>query len=109
MWRFYTHIYQIAENMSDLDKEKRRLNDLPGVKLPAMDVAAPKKRKQRTKEHCDAISKSTKEFYESEKGVEERKKRSERTKAYWDSPEGQAKKKRLSQKYKGRSFKDQKP
>ena len=108
MWRFYTHIYQIEENMADYDREKRRLNDLPGVKLPAMEVGAHKKRKSRSREHCDAISKATKEFYESEKGLEERKKRSERTKAYWASPEGQAKKKRLSQKYKGRSFKDQK-
>ncbi len=90
--------------MDDLEKEKRRLNDLPGVKLPAMDVAAPKKQKHRTKEHCEAISKATKEFYQSEKGLAERKARSERTKAYWASPEGQAKKKRLSQKYKGRSF-----
>ena len=93
--------------MSDLDREKRRLNDLPGVKLPAMDVAASKKKKPRTKEHCEAISKSTKEFYQSEKGLAERQARSERTKAYWASPEGQAKKKRLSQKYKGRSFKNQ--
>jgi hypothetical protein len=92
--------------MTGYDREKRRLNDLPGVKLPAMDIAAPKKRKKRSKEHCDAISKATKDFYESEKGQEERRKRSERTKAYWASPEGQAKKKRLSQKYKGKSFKD---
>lgn len=109
MWCFYTHIYHIAENMDDLEKEKRRLNDLPGVKLPAMEVSPPKKKKLRTKEHCEAISKATKEFYQSEKGEAERLARSERTKAYWASPEGQAKKKRLSQKYKGRSFKDQKP
>jgi hypothetical protein len=107
LWRFI-HIYQIAENMDDLEKEKRRLNDLPGIKLPAMDVGAPKKRKERTKEHCEAISKATKEFYQSEKGEAEKKARSERTKAYWASPEGQAKKERLRQKYKGRNFKNQK-
>lgn len=95
--------------MTDLEKEKRRLNDLSGVSLPAMDVSAPKKHKSRTKEHCEAISKATKEFYQSEKGTAEKKARSERTKAYWASPEGQAKKERLRAKYKGRSFKDQKP
>ena len=94
--------------MDDLEKEKRRLNDLPGIKLPAMEVGAPKKRKERTKEHCEAISKATKEFYQSEKGEAEKRARSERTKAYWASPEGQAKKERLRQKYKGRNFKNQK-
>ena len=92
--------------MDDLEKEKRRLNDLPGVKLPAMEVATPKKRKSRSKEHCNAISKATKEFYQSEKGLAEKKARSERTKAYWASPEGQAKKERLRQKYKGKNFKN---
>ena len=95
--------------MTDLEKEKRRLNDLPGVRLSALEIAAPKKRKSRSKDHCEAISKATKEFYQSEKGVTEKKARSERTKAYWASPEGQAKKERLRAKYKGRSFKDQKP
>ena len=91
--------------MADNEREKRRLNDLPGVKLPAMEVSSHKKRKPRTKEHCEAISKATKEFYQSEKGEAEKLARSERTKAYWASPEGQAKKERLRQKYKGRNFK----
>ena len=48
--------------------------------------------------HNNAISKGTKAYYQSEKGIVERKARSERTKAYWASPEGQAKKKRLREK-----------
>jgi len=81
--------------MSDLEKEKRTLNDLSGISLPALDVAASNKRKPRTKEHNEAISKAKKEFYASEKGVAERKARSERTKAFWESEQGQAKKNRL--------------
>lgn len=90
--------------MGDLEKEKRTLNDLPGISLPALAVVVPKKRKSRTKEHNEAISKAKKDFYASEKGQAEKIARSERTKAYWDSPEGQDKKKRLREKYKGRNF-----
>jgi len=86
--------------MSDLEKEKRTLSDLPGISLPAVDISVSKKRKPRTKEHCNAISKAKKEFYASEKGIAERKARSERTKAFWESEEGQAKKERLRQKMK---------
>jgi len=92
-------------NMGDFEKEKRTLNDLSGISLPALDVVVQKKRKSRTKEHNEAISKAKKDYYASEKGQAERKARSERTKAYWASPEGQAKKKRLSEKYKGKNFK----
>lgn len=90
--------------MGDFEKEKRTLKDLPGISLPALDVSVHKKRKTRTKEHNEAISKAKKNFYESEKGIAERKAQSERTKAYWASPEGQAKKERLRAKYKGRNF-----
>lgn len=90
--------------MGDFEKEKRTLNDLPGISLPALDIGAQKKRKSRTKEHNEAISKAKKEYYASEKGQAERKARSERTKAYWASPEGQAKKERLRARYKGKSF-----
>ncbi len=90
--------------MSDLEKIKRTLGDLQGISLPAIDVSVHKKRKPRTKEHNEAISKAKKDFYASERGLAEREARSERTKAYWDSPEGLTKKKRLSEKYKGRSF-----
>lgn len=90
--------------MGDFEKEKRTLNDLPGISLPALDVGAQKKRNSRTKAHNEAISKAKKDYYASEKGQTERMARSERTKAYWASPEGQAKKKRLSEKYKGKNF-----
>lgn len=90
--------------MGDLEKEKRTLNDLSGISLPAMAVRVQKKRNVRTKEHNKAISKAKKEFYASEKGQAERVARSERTKAYWDSPEGQDKKERLRERYKGKSF-----
>jgi hypothetical protein len=86
--------------MGDLEKEKRTLNDLPGISLPAVDISAPNKRKPRTREHNEAISKAKKDFYASEKGIAERKARSERTKAFWESAEGQAKKERLRQKMK---------
>jgi hypothetical protein len=90
--------------MGDLEKEKRTLNDLSGISLSELAVGVQKKRKSRTKEHNKAISKAKKDFYASEKGIAERKVRSERTKAYWDSTEGQAKKERLREKYKGKSF-----
>lgn len=48
--------------------------------------------------HNDAISRGTKAYYQTEKGIAEKKARSERTKAYWASPEGQAKKERLREK-----------
>ena len=83
--------------MSDLEKEKRTLNDLSGISLSPLDIQATKKRKPRTKEHNEAISKAKKDFYASEKGVAERKARSERTKAFWASSQGQKKKERLRQ------------
>ena len=92
--------------MSDLKKESRTIDDLPGVSLSTVEITVPKKRKPCTKEHKEAISKATKEFYASEKGIAERKARSERTKAYWASPEGQAKKERLRKKYKGKNFRN---
>lgn len=84
--------------MSDFDKEKRTLDDLSGVSLPALDISVSNKRKPRTKEHNEAISKAKKEFYASEKGVAEKKARSERTKAFWASEQGKEKKERLRQK-----------
>ncbi len=81
--------------MSELDKEKRTITDLPGIiEVHAVEVGV-HKRAPRTAEHCEAISASTKEFYASDAGIAERKARSERTKKYWASPEGQAKKERL--------------
>jgi hypothetical protein len=90
--------------MGDFEKEKRTLDDLSGISLPPLAVVVQKKRKVRTKEHNEAISKAKKDYYASEKGQAERLARSERTKAYWASPEGQAKKERLREKYKGRNF-----
>ena len=91
--------------MGDFEKEKRTLKDLPGISLPPLAVVVQQKRKSRTKEHNEAISKAKKDYYASEKGKAEKIARSERTKAYWASPEGQAKKERLREKYKGRNFK----
>lgn len=86
--------------MSDLDKQKRTIEDLPGlITVHGVEIAK-HKRKTRTQEHKDAISASTKAYYQSPEGIEERKLRSERTKAYWASPEGQAKKERLRKKLK---------
>ena len=91
--------------MGDFEKEKRTLDDLPGISLPPLAVVVQKKRKTRTKAHNEAISKAKKDYYASEKGQAEKLARSERTKAYWASPEGQTKKERLREKYKGRNFK----
>lgn len=84
--------------MSDLDKQKRTMDDLPGlIKVHGVEITK-HKRKSRTQEHKNAISAATKKYYKSEEGIAERKARSERTKKYWASPEGQAKKERLRQK-----------
>lgn len=78
-------------------KDKKTIDDLDNlITTSTIQIGAP----GRSASHCAALSKSTKEFYKSEAGIEEKKLRSERTKKYWDSPEGQAKKERLRKKLK---------
>ena len=82
--------------MSDLEKEKRTLSDLPGlVKVHTVKVSV-HKRKPRTNEHNQAISNAKKKYYASDEGIEERRVRAERMKKFWASPEGEVRR----QKYK---------
>lgn len=73
----------------------KKLSELHGIRLPEVVVGAGQRRSEHYREN---MSKSKKEWWDSEEGMQLRQEKSERMKEFWSSPEGQKQKRELAKK-----------
>lgn len=77
-------------------KKERKLSDLQGIQINGVEVSVHEYR--RSDSYRKNMSKSKKQFYESEKGQKLRQIKSEKMKEFWASEEGQKRKEEFRQK-----------
>lgn len=73
----------------------KKLSELNGIRLPEVIVGAGQRRSAHYREN---MSKSKKEWWDSEEGMQLRQEKSEKMKEFWSSPEGERQKRELAKK-----------